>query len=116
MQSLSDTESRKDALETLSKIELCEFAERRLYTAVVSDSMDQLGVRHQAMREYLRPVHGSCTFAGWARTISCSDVYHVPEDPYTVEILGVAYAPDFNPIAYRDARDDSRRNRAIQDL
>ena len=67
----------------------CEFAETQLYTAVVSDSLDQLGVRQQAMREYLRPVHKSCVFAGWARTISCSDIYHIPENPYDVEIAAV---------------------------
>lgn len=67
----------------------CEFAETQLYTAVVSDSLDQLGVRGQAMREYLRPVHKGCIFAGWARTISCSDIYHIPENPYDVEIAAV---------------------------
>jgi regulator of RNase E activity RraA len=70
-------------------LEACEFAEKNLYTAVVSDSLDQLGVRHQAMREYLRPVHKSCVFAGWARTISCSDIYHIPENPYDIEIEAV---------------------------
>ena len=70
-------------------IEPCLFAERNLYTAVVSDSLDQLGARQQAMREYLRPVHKGCVFAGWARTISCSDVYHIPENPYDVEIEAV---------------------------
>jgi regulator of RNase E activity RraA len=68
---------------------LCEFAEKNLYTAVVSDSLDQLGARHQAMREYLRPLYPSCKVAGWARTISCSDLYHVPEDPYRIEIEAV---------------------------
>jgi len=69
--------------------ELCEFVEKNLYTAVVSDSLDQLGIRHQAMSEYLRPVHNRCKFAGWARTIACSDVYHMPEDPYLIEIEAV---------------------------
>ena len=46
--------------------DLCAFAEQELYTAVVSDSLDELGVRNQAMREYLRPLHARCTFAGWA--------------------------------------------------
>jgi regulator of RNase E activity RraA len=63
--------------------------ERTLYTAVVSDSLDQLGVRSQAMREYLRPVHKQCKFAGWARTIACSDVYHIVDDPYATEIEAV---------------------------
>ena len=70
-------------------IALCQYAEENLYTAVVSDSLDQLGLRHQAMREYLRPVHPKCKFAGWARTIACSDVYHIPDDPYSVEIEAV---------------------------
>jgi 4-hydroxy-4-methyl-2-oxoglutarate aldolase len=68
---------------------LCEFAEKNLYTAVVSDAMDQLGVRHQAMREYLRPLYRACKMAGWARTISCSDMYHIPPDPYAIEIEAV---------------------------
>ena len=70
-------------------VALCEFAEKNLYTAVVSDSMDQLGFRHQAMREYLRPLYSSCKVAGWARTISCSDLYHIPSDPYAIEIEAV---------------------------
>jgi cell division protein FtsI (penicillin-binding protein 3) len=37
-------------------------------------------------------------------------------DPYSGEILALANAPDFNPNAYRDAREETRRNRAIQDL
>src|SRR5215831_11862521 len=79
MQSSNGTES----------LSLCEFAEKHLYTAVVSDSMDQLGYRNQAMREYLRPIYASCKVAGWARTIACSDVYHVPADPYGIEIEAV---------------------------
>jgi len=62
------------------------FAEQRLYTAVVSDSLDQIGMRSQAMREYLRPLFPTCKFAGWARTIACSDVYHISDDPYDLEI------------------------------
>src|SRR6266478_8794294 len=70
-------------------LELCSFVEQNLYTAVVSDALDQVGARHQAMREYLRPVHPGCRFAGWARTISCSDIYHIPADPYSLEIEAV---------------------------
>jgi regulator of RNase E activity RraA len=86
----SSTNTELGNTETVTwNIELCEFAEKNLYTAVVSDSLDQLGIRHQAMREYLRPVHPRCTFAGWARTISCSDIYHIPENPYDTEIAAV---------------------------
>src|SRR4051812_11156455 len=84
-QSSNSTESRSQQRD----LAMCDFAEKNLYTAVVSDSLDQLGVRHQAMREYLRPLYPACKVAGWARTISCSDLYHVPEDPYGIEIEAI---------------------------
>jgi cell division protein FtsI (penicillin-binding protein 3) len=37
-------------------------------------------------------------------------------DPWTGEILAMANVPTFNPNAYRQAREDARRNRAVQDL
>jgi regulator of RNase E activity RraA len=79
----------EESVATPWDVALCEYVERHLYTAVVSDALDQLGVRHQVMREYLRPVHSKSVFAGWARTIACSDIYHVPDDPYGVEIEAV---------------------------
>src|SRR6266404_9900063 len=85
MQLSNSTESLNEQRD----LALCEFVEKNLYTAVVSDSLDQLGARHQAMREYLRPLYSSCKVAGWARTIACSDLYHVPEDPYGIEIEAV---------------------------
>lgn len=89
MQSLSATGSLNTNGQPNWDIALCEFVEKTLYTAVVSDSLDQLGVRHQAMREYLRPAHKNCKFAGWARTIACSDVYHVIDEPYAMEIEAI---------------------------
>src|SRR6202790_1622303 len=86
MQSSTNIESRNGPNHDL---ELCSFVEQNLYTAVVSDSLDQGGARRQAMREYLRPVPPGCRFAGWARTISCSDIYHIPPDPYSLEIEAV---------------------------
>lgn len=70
-------------------IAICEYAEQHLYAAVISDSLDQLGVRGQAMREWLRPMHGKHTVAGFAHTISCSDLYHFPADGYALEIEAV---------------------------
>ena len=89
MQSLSATESHNQNGQPRWDIAICEFVEQNLYTAVVSDSLDQLGVRHQAMREHLRPAHRNCKFAGWARTIACSDVYHIVDEPYAMEIEAI---------------------------
>ena len=89
MQSSLNTSSRDRSSDTTCGLELCTFVEQHLYTAVVSDALDQLGARQQAMREYMRPLHAQCRFSGWARTISCSDIHHVPADPYAREIEAV---------------------------
>ncbi|MCP5117040.1 MAG: RraA family protein [bacterium] len=70
-------------------LEVLATVESTLYTAVLCDSLDQLGYRNQAMREYLRPVWPAKPFAGWARTIVCMDLYHIPDDPYGKEIEAV---------------------------
>jgi 4-hydroxy-4-methyl-2-oxoglutarate aldolase len=74
---------------TPADFELFAHLETTLYTAVISDALDDLGYRQQAMAEHLRPVGTDVTFAGWARTISCMDTYHVPEDPYGTEIAAI---------------------------
>ena len=75
-------------LET-ADVELFEHIEKNLYTSVLADSLDELGLREQAVRETIRPLSPDLVFAGWARTIACMDVYHVDEDPYGVEIEAV---------------------------
>jgi len=67
-------------------IALFQEIETTLYTAVIADSLDELGYRNQAMNPEMRPITPCTAFAGWARTIACVDVYHVPEDPYAMEI------------------------------
>ncbi len=67
-------------------LELFTFVEQKLYTAVLCDALDELGYRDQAMRENLRPLMADATFAGWARTIACVDVFHIPGEPYALEI------------------------------
>lgn len=68
------------------EIALFQEIESKLYTAVIADALDELGHRDQAMREYLRPLAPEATFAGWARTIQCQDMFYVPNDPYGLEI------------------------------
>jgi 4-hydroxy-4-methyl-2-oxoglutarate aldolase len=62
------------------------FIENELYTAVLADSLDELGYRNQAMKESLRPVTSRHTFAGLARTIACMDQAYIPPEPYAKEI------------------------------
>jgi 4-hydroxy-4-methyl-2-oxoglutarate aldolase len=68
------------------KAELLDRIQETLYTAVISDALDELGIRHQAMREYLRPMLPDAVYAGWARTILCRDVYQISGKPYDLEI------------------------------
>ncbi len=63
--------------------------EQNLYTAVVSDALDDLGFRDRAMADHLRPVGPQVKFAGWARTICCVDMYHVDDNPYEAEIAAI---------------------------
>ena len=69
--------------------ELFHQIESTLYTAVVADSLDELGHHDRAMSETLRPVTPNFCFAGWARTISCVDLHYTPQDPYAKEIEAV---------------------------
>ena len=84
MNNQSDRFLRKPATEEDQK--LFRFIEEHLYTAVISDSLDEVGYKEQALREYIRPLSPDAKFAGWARTFSYIDVYHVPSEPYAAEI------------------------------
>ncbi len=71
---------------TPAELELFDLIESTIYTAVVADSLDELGYHDQALSETIRPLSADCCFAGWARTLLCMDMYHVPEEPYAMEI------------------------------
>jgi regulator of RNase E activity RraA len=66
--------------------ELFQHIEKNLYTAVISDALDDMGICDRAMRERLRPISPDAVFAGWARTILCMDVHYMHPDPYALEI------------------------------
>lgn len=58
----------------------------KLYTAVVSDVLDGLGFRNQAMRHDIRPLHPDFIVVGRARTAFWIKEYRVRENPYDNEI------------------------------
>lgn len=74
---------------TSDDLELFKHIEAILYTAVLSDALDEIGVRDRVMREHLRPLAPDSVFVGWARTVLCMDVHYIPEDPYALEIEAV---------------------------
>jgi len=58
----------------------------KLYTAVVSDVLDSLGFRSQAMRHDVRPLHPDFIVVGRARTALWIEEYKVRDNPYLSEI------------------------------
>lgn len=63
-----------------------DVVQRDLYTGVISDVLDSLGLRNQSMQADVRPVHPDVALAGRARTVLSVDVYHVPDNCYEKEI------------------------------
>jgi 4-hydroxy-4-methyl-2-oxoglutarate aldolase len=70
-------------------LELFRDIEENLYSAVLSDALDELDRRDQVMRERIRPVYLKACFAGWARTIQWRDMHYIPDDPYGLEIEAI---------------------------
>ncbi len=65
-----------------------------LYTAVISDVLDALGYREQAMTADIRPVYAGARLIGRAHTVLSSDIYHLPTgDPYGLEIAAIDATP-----------------------
>jgi regulator of RNase E activity RraA len=76
--------------------QLFESIARDLYTAVLSDVLDELGYRDQAMPPSIRPLDDELVMVGRARTAVYREVYSVVpgDDPYALEI---ALVDDLNP-------------------
>ena len=68
----------------------------KLYSAVLSDVLDSLGLPHQAMRPFVRPLDESLMLFGRARTGLYMPRYHVEpgRNPYEIEI---ALVDDLTP-------------------
>src|SRR5436309_9943130 len=69
--------------------ELFEYMQRELYVSVVSDILDSLGYRDQAMDATIRPLYKEAIVVGRAHTVLSTDVYEMPSDPYTAEIAAI---------------------------
>ena len=66
--------------------ELFEWLEANLYTAVLSDSCDELGHMRQAMGPEIRPTDESLVLVGRARTSLWVEVDRVLDNPYEGEM------------------------------
>lgn len=66
-----------------------ELMRQNLYSAVICDTLDELGYFNQAMREDIRPLELGEVVIGYAKTILAADVYHVHDNPYEKEIAAI---------------------------
>lgn len=58
----------------------------KLYSAVLSDILDELSLRRQTMAPEIRPLSPEMIVVGRAKTVMATDVNRVPERPYEKQI------------------------------
>ena len=72
-----------------------EMIRQELYSAVVSDALDSLGLTHQSPRLALPPLTGVQKLVGRCKTTLWADMAHVDPEPYAMELDAVdACQPD----------------------
>ena len=72
-----------------------------MFTALLSDCLDQVGLRRQAMPSRIRPLDEASIMVGRARTGAYMEVYHIEPDvnPYELEMdLIDSLLPDEIPV------------------
>jgi len=72
-----------------SEQEMFDTMRDKLGAAVISDMLDRLGAREQAMRADIRPVYQGAVVVGRAYTALSTDVFELSDDPYQGEIEAV---------------------------
>jgi len=73
----------------------------RLFTAVLSDCLDQIGLNRQALPSRIRPLDDASVMVGRARTAAFMEVYSYPpgDNPYALEIALIdSLQPDEIPV------------------
>ncbi|AOH54381.1 hypothetical protein ABE28_008435 [Peribacillus muralis] len=60
--------------------------QENLYTAVISDILDSLGWKNQALPLHIRPLDPDMVICGYAKTVQVADVSREPEKPYKKQI------------------------------
>ena len=60
-----------------------------LYTAVICDALDSLGLRRQSPRVPIKPLTGCEKLVGRAKTTLWADMFHVDPKPYELELIAV---------------------------
>jgi len=72
-----------------SEDEMFNMMRDKLNAAVISDVLDRLGAREQAMRADIRPAYHGAVVVGRAYTVLTADIFEIIDDPYQKEIEAV---------------------------
>jgi regulator of RNase E activity RraA len=102
-----DMPAQAQTVSEQSETKLFDQLSTELYTAVLSDVLDGLGYRDQAMTAGIRPVWRGARLIGRAHTVLSSDVYHVPDNPYEMEIQAIDSVP-VNHVVVASTNDSTR--------
>jgi 4-hydroxy-4-methyl-2-oxoglutarate aldolase len=60
--------------------------EKNLYSSVISDILDEVGVRSHTLSHLIRPIRPDMVLAGRSMPVVSSRVFEVPEHPYALSI------------------------------
>jgi 4-hydroxy-4-methyl-2-oxoglutarate aldolase len=63
-----------------------KFMKEEFYSGVISDILDDFGLRNQHLDPSIRPVNPGLKVAGKAMTMLSIDTYDIPERPYEMEL------------------------------
>ena len=74
----------------LKKHELLEVIKKELYTPVVGDILDQMGLYHQFLPQAVRPLRDDMKLAGYAMTVLMIDVFGQQKKPLQEDEIYVA--------------------------
>ena len=70
-------------------IKTFDFLKANFYSGVLSDIMDDLGFRNQALDPRIRPIDNNMKVVGRAKTMISADTYIIPERPYELELTAL---------------------------
>ena len=72
-----------------SEHEMFDTMQDKLSAALISDILDRLGAREQAMRADIRPVYQGAVVVGRAYPVIATDIFKILDNPYQGEIEAV---------------------------
>ena len=66
-----------------------KLVEKKLSSSIISDVLDGMGIRGQAMDTSIRPVQDNMTIVGYAATMLMTDQYDYTKDTFTLQFQAI---------------------------